>query len=305
MAQLDEADLLKLIDDVYEASLDRGRWGVVLNRLCSLYDGKAILFQQDVARGASGVVESCGFEPSYVQSYAQHYGALNPCLERRARLLAGAVATDDMLVERAVSERSEFYNDWLRPQGLGAAVGAVLEKGPGISVNIAVLRAARRGSITRAEHAFFERLAPHLRRALCLGRKLAATQIGRDLAIDALDRFGTAALVADGEGRCSTRTSGPRITCGLQRLQVVSAFATDACADRPRPTPWRSPQLCVRACSNGLAMCGPPSGGTAPNPRRRRPLVRLGAPILRGQAVGLGAARGAASCARAGGHAVL
>jgi DNA-binding CsgD family transcriptional regulator/PAS domain-containing protein len=201
MAHLDEADLLNIVDDIYEASLDRSRWGAVLNRLCSLYDGKAILFQQDLVRGASDVVEFCGFEPSYVQSYAEHYGVLNPCLESRAHLLVGAVATDDMLVERAVAERSEFYNDWLCPQELGAAVGAVLEKGTDVSVNIAVLRAARRGTITPAEHVFFERVAPHLRRALRLDRELAATRMGRDLAIDALDRFGNAALVADGEGR--------------------------------------------------------------------------------------------------------
>jgi hypothetical protein len=65
-----------------------------------------------------------------------------------------------MLVERSVAERSEFYNDWRCSQELGAAVGAVLEKGTDVSVNIAVLRAARRGTITRAEHVFFERVAP-------------------------------------------------------------------------------------------------------------------------------------------------
>jgi DNA-binding CsgD family transcriptional regulator len=201
MAQLSEVDLLKLIDGVYEASLDHRRWTAVLEHLARLYGGKAILFQQDITRGEAAVVEFCGFEPCYVQSYVEHFSALNPCLESRARLPAGAVATDDMLVERKVAEQTEFYNDWLRPQGLGAAVGSVLEKRPGIAVNVAILRAADRGPITPGELVFFDRVAPHLRRAFHLERELAAARIGREFALDAVDRLGNAALVVDAEGR--------------------------------------------------------------------------------------------------------
>ena len=261
MARLSEADLLEFIDGAYEASPGHRRWTAVLDHLSRLYGGKAILFQQDIMRDEAAVVEFSGFEPRYVGSYVKHYSALNPCRERRARLPAGAVATDDMLVDRKVAERSEFYNDWLRPQKLGAAIGTVLEKSAGISVNIAVLCAAGPGFITPAELAFFQRIAPHLRRAFHLERELAAARTGRDLALDALDRLGNAALVADGEGR--VLYASPR----AEALLRTPTFAGGLGVHQGRlcgPTPVDTHALiaAVRACLQsgaGVSATRPPA----------------------------------------------
>jgi DNA-binding CsgD family transcriptional regulator len=288
MAQLSEADLLEFIEGAYEASLDQGRWTAVLDHLSRLYDGKAILFQQGITRDEAAVVEFCGFEPRYVQSYVEHYSALNPCLESRARLPAGAVATDDMLVERKVAERSEFYNDWLRPQELGAAIGTVLEKGAEISVNVAILRAVDRGTITPAELAFFQRIAPHLRRAFHLERKLAAARIGRTLAFDALDRLGNAALVADGEGR--VLYASPRADALLQ----ISPFAGGLCARQGRlcgPTPADTYALiaAVRACvlnGAGVSATQPPAVLHLPR-LDAAPLSVIIFPLRAGKSLGL------------------
>ncbi len=293
MARLDEAALLGLVDGVYEASLDRGRWGPVLDRLSGLYDGKAILFQQDAERGGSDVVEFRGFDPGHVRSYAEHYAALNPCLARRARLPVGAVASDAMLAERGAAERSEFYNDWMRPQGLGAAVGAVLEKGEGVSVNVAVLRAARRGPIADEEFAFFERLAPHLRRALRLDRELAAGRAGRDGALDALEGLGTAALIADAEGRLlrANRRADALLGAATRAGGGLGARQGRLCG--PTPADTQALRAAIRAC----VLAGAGRSGAAPPPAALRfarggaaePLSVLVCPLSpAGAAFGLG-----------------
>ncbi len=281
LARLDEAALLGLVDGVYEASLDRGRWGPVLDRLSGLYDGKAILFQQDAERGGSDVVEFRGFDPGHVRSYVEHYAALNPCLSRRVRLPAGAVATDAMLVEREAAERSEFYNDWLRPQGLGAAVGAVLEKGENVSVHVAVLRAARRGPVTGEEFAFFERVAPHLRRALRLDRELAAARTGRDGAFDALEGLGTAALIADGGGRLlqANRRADALLSAATKAGGGLGTHRGRLCG--PTPADTQALRAAIRACllagTGGVAT--PPAALSLARGRTAEPLSVLVCPL--------------------------
>jgi DNA-binding CsgD family transcriptional regulator len=141
-----------------------------------------------------------------------------------------------------------------------------LEKGEGVSVCVAVLRAARRGPIAEEEFAFFERLAPHLRRALRLDRELAGARAGRDGALGALEGFGAAALIADGEGRLlrANRRADALLSAATKAGGGLGTRQGRLCG--PTPADTQALRAAIRAC----VLAGTGRGGVAPPPAALR-----------------------------------
>ncbi|HET8997788.1 MAG TPA: hypothetical protein VFN42_14055, partial [Acetobacteraceae bacterium] len=95
-------------------------------RLGAIFGGNAVLFSQDSLSPAAFVFETAGFENRFVASYADHYAATNVWTPGVAVQPDGAIVTGDEIIGRREFEQTEWYNDWLRPQGLYHGTGAVL-----------------------------------------------------------------------------------------------------------------------------------------------------------------------------------
>lgn len=234
MPELNDALALKFVERIYETALDPSRWAAVLSELADLYDGKAVLFMQDLARGDSNLAEFSRFEPSFLESYVTYYGARSPWTDGLARLPAGTVVTEAMLAAPDVLERTEFYNDWLRPQGFYSAIGIILEKTGTVATNLAINRSARRGPITEQEASFLSVLAPHIRRAVRMHRQLTAARFERDVTLAALEDLAIGVIITDRDGRTIFINRGAdRLLCSGSGLSVQQGRLV---ADTPAAT---------------------------------------------------------------------
>lgn len=108
----------RLIEQVYLAGLDRSRWQGFVDQLAASYPGTGVsLLGHDAqSREDLGVVTS-GHAPEFIDSFQRHYASINPWFPDLARMPVGTVLNSDFVLPRDDVRRTEFYHDWLRPQG--------------------------------------------------------------------------------------------------------------------------------------------------------------------------------------------
>jgi DNA-binding CsgD family transcriptional regulator len=163
-----------LIAQAYDAALGREAWPDVLLRLAALLggDSSATLHPTGTPLPQDAAVR-IGVDPGYVPLYNAHYHATWPVLPALRRLPAGAVFADRMVVPESDFRRSEFYNDYARPQGRHSGLYWI-DVGPaGLGALLSVCRPRRRPDWGEAEIQLLWQIGPHLRRALTIGQRLA------------------------------------------------------------------------------------------------------------------------------------
>lgn len=141
-----------------------------------------------------------GFDPEAVGSYAEHYSHVNVWAENEDKMPAGSVVTSSMLYPDADLVRTEYYNDWLKPQDLFHALGGVVAKQDTLAVKFSALRSSRRGSYRKDELALYKILMPHLQRAVDLHRRLAVTRMPGRAALASLDLLPNAVWLLGSSG---------------------------------------------------------------------------------------------------------
>jgi DNA-binding CsgD family transcriptional regulator len=170
--------------------------------------------------------------------------------------------------------RSEFYNDFLRPQGFFHILGAVPVKTDDTFAVLRVIRPRSSPAFGRDELELVRRLVPHLARAVGLARQLALAEARRDELVETLDWFPTAVLLLDsrcrivaanrsaedllaaGDGlrtdRDGLRAAAPADTLALRQMIAAAAEPTaqesargDGTLSIARPAPRRPLNLLI------------------------------------------------------------
>jgi len=140
-------------------------------------------------------------DPSWTRAYDDYYVVYDVRRPRIRALPARTVYVGQELVPDDELGDSEFYNDFMRPQRLFHALGAVVLKDD--QGRIGVLRVLRpRARPFREEERDFLRLVlPHLTRALELFQRLQALRAERDANAELLDGFGGGIVLLDRASR--------------------------------------------------------------------------------------------------------
>jgi DNA-binding CsgD family transcriptional regulator len=231
---LDEALLLNLIDLAYGAALDPQQWAVFLDRFAEAFRGSGVLFSQDMRSAEAGIAEFARFDLEYIKSYAEHYSATNLWLNTAADDPEGTLVIGRERVDARSLERSEWYNDWLAPQGLYETAGSILLKNGSTLTNLAIIRGRKPGFFDAHELTFWAKLMPHVRRAVQVHKELYAVRAQRNGALQALSGLSIGIIIASVDARilfCNeTAEQILRTPAGLcashGRLRSVTAAAT-------------------------------------------------------------------------------
>ena len=239
MAALGNSDFLDL---VYEAALDPAMWTPVMERFADMVGGSSGWLSQLSTEDDSGADESdpmSRVDPDFPQRYIEHFSQCNPLhhVDNPREYMRGwrpRILTDEDWMPKEDLVRTEYYNDFMRPQGID---GCIMIRLAARGVEIATMnisRAANRGQFSQADLELAERIHPHLIRAFDLGRRFAATRrLAGELA-SVLDRspHGLFLLSDDGRVRHANRvaerlaseTDGLRLACG----RLTAANGADA-----------------------------------------------------------------------------
>ncbi|HEV2515241.1 MAG TPA: PAS domain-containing protein [Devosia sp.] len=241
MLDIAEENYGALIHRVYSAGLDRDRWSEVLSDLSTLIGRSWIaLHGHDMARNVNLGFLTHNYSPDHHASYLQHFAARNPWNTRAARVPVGSVIHSQILLEPGVLKRTEFYNDWIRPQeDIGTGAGVTLfrdrERFLRLSCNI------RFRDLEHMEArllGLLKAVGPHVQASFQLSRRLAGARIGQHYQ-DALQLVPEAVLLLDSTGRITFANAAAE-----QLLENTTAVAT---ADGRLALPDQSAQQAIEA----------------------------------------------------------
>lgn len=173
-------DLKSTIEEIYQASITPERWYDVLRRLAEISDAEgALLFTW----GAGLMQWICSPQIfPVVQQWISSGWVNRNSRERLIAKLEPRFLTDFDGFTPEELESDPFYNEFLRPHGLGWCVGTVIHPPAGDPVVLSIEKAYDKGPVERTAVDTLNSLRPHLERAASLsaaaGRENARAIVG-------------------------------------------------------------------------------------------------------------------------------
>lgn len=169
-----------LIGSIYEAALDSRRWDAFLAGFAArLGSQAAVIWAHDFSDrsaefdGTSGVISNIhGIDPAALDTFSDYYSQLNVWMDDPQLHNGGQVVTSSSLYPDDQLKRSEYYNDWLRPQDFFYSSAAIVEKRDDRSLNVTLMRSEKGGVYDEQELQLIAALMPHLQAAFTLHRRL-------------------------------------------------------------------------------------------------------------------------------------
>ena len=203
MIELPAERFSMLVERIYEAGLDPSRWKAFVEEFALTFDrAYVVLHGLDLMTGTTLGLVGATYEPESMKTYGEYYATKNLWAVQPAYGKVGPALTSEALLPREVLTRSEFYNEWLKPQDdIGTGGGVTLfregERMLRLSANIRIRDAA---ATQLRLIAVLDRLAPHMRQAIQLTRRLWGATSPEEFHL-AFGRLTAATLLVDRAGR--------------------------------------------------------------------------------------------------------
>jgi DNA-binding CsgD family transcriptional regulator len=219
MSRFDHHGLPRLLERLHDAALDPQKWPDFLNALPQFFGGPRGIMH--LCAGETPAFVNFGNDPAYEASFARHFAKGAPCSSVGFRQLPlGRVFDPTQLLERAWVERTEFFNDWMKPRGIACDhLGVSLSND---QRNVMLLSIAPHASVHFHQ---VELLTPHLMRAVEVNRAMAGARRSNLILGSMLDALGCAVFVLDHRGKvldANARAQG--LMRGEDRLVHVDRF---------------------------------------------------------------------------------
>lgn len=199
-----------LVARIYAAGLDPERWREVVEGLHDQTGGlKTQLFGHDATSGLNLGMITSGYDTGFLDAYEQHFGAINPWVRGMTKAPAGKVLSAAELCPFDDMARSEFYNDWVVPQGdIRGGGGLMLFNDEARVVMLGANIENRDMDRLEADWlALCALLRPHLEQAFEISRQIAGYRLEAAAAGAAPAK--AAALILVGQSRRIVYASGP------------------------------------------------------------------------------------------------
>jgi DNA-binding CsgD family transcriptional regulator len=105
------------------------------------------------------------------------------------------------IVEPGEFERGRFYQEWVRPQGFGDAANVVIGRSTRSCSILSIIRDGRPGPVDEEMRRRIALLAPHIRRAVLIGRSIELRTVKVDSFADVLDGIDAGVFLVDARSR--------------------------------------------------------------------------------------------------------
>lgn len=229
----DQQRLSDLISVVYDAAIDPSLWQSAIERAACFVGGTgAGLFCKDVGVHHAVVPHSFGYQkPLPVALFQQIYPAAEGHFLGD---LEQPIATTDLMSFGELA-KSELYRQWGEPQGLVDFLSAVVDRTTISAAIFGVFRHQRNGVVDDHARRQMRLIAPHIRRAVLIGRMFEFKAAEVATFVDTLDGLGAGMYLVDAAGRLiHANAAGNAILGASDILSSVGGrlVASDAHIDR-------------------------------------------------------------------------
>ncbi|HHI82811.1 MAG TPA: helix-turn-helix transcriptional regulator [Rhizobiales bacterium] len=270
MAVAGDKSTLEVLSAIYAAAADPGKW----QDFCDILSRKAgapvmLLSHNFNGQGSCGVLGG-GYDPDYLESYHQYYAGINPWMKMIAAMPSGITGTSDQALAKHDLFRTEFYNDWLKPQDdIHGGPAVICHRGENTATALTMSCAASTYD-TALERCFglLDQVGSHVNRAITMSRALTGSRSGLVGCLSSLNhavilvhRSGRVAF-ANGPGEAMLTSPdfismkpGGMLTSPIEAVEVFLARTVDAIhrhdfAALPLP-------LAIRTTAFGVCMIHP------------------------------------------------
>ncbi len=178
----------------YRAAGQADLWPLVMDKLSEEFGGQAgsaaVIEAHDLQTGACSIVTgSAVIDPADFARYIDYYVDICPRVEASRAFAPDVIHHDDLIGDERTLDKSEYYTDFLAPQGYRYFIGANIVFDPAQKVILSVQRPPAAGRVDEHIVDAFGQLRPHLGSAFVLhqmlegykGRAAALEEIIEDL----------------------------------------------------------------------------------------------------------------------------
>jgi DNA-binding CsgD family transcriptional regulator len=200
MADLEEFS--SLVGDIYDASLDPALWPSVFEHACRfLRCSSAHLFAQDSVRKAANRYFTWGDHPDFTQLYVDKYAKLNPMFPGAIFFNVEEVHQIIEVIPRSELCQTRFAIEWMGPQQIVDDMFCIVEKSATSCSLFQVIRRRKDGVVDEEAKRRMALIAPHVRRAVLIGKVIDLKKVEAAALADSLDTLPAAMFLVDASGR--------------------------------------------------------------------------------------------------------
>jgi DNA-binding CsgD family transcriptional regulator/PAS domain-containing protein len=214
-----ESALSEVIGDIYDAAIDPTMWRPALESSCRFVGASsAALFWHDAATERSEALHLCNEDPHYTRLYFEKYVTMNPMFPAATFVETGRVHTSGDIMPWPEFEKTRFFREWVKPQGIVDAIAVNLEKGPTRS---SFLNFRMDVTYGRADEVALNRtrlLVPHFQRAVEIGRLFDQGKAVQETLTETLDHVEAGVFLVAGDGRIAFANAAAKALLGSGTL---------------------------------------------------------------------------------------
>lgn len=191
--------ILDLVDLIYAGSLDNKNWALFIDALTKSHPGTmSALVVYDLSNQSSLTSFHSNTDLAMAENYSKYYFDVNPWLEYAFNSPTGFVCDCRNFIEHNDFKKTEFYNDWMKPQdNIDSSIGAQVLNDKDLHATFAV-----QFQDDKLKDDNYDRLksdliilTKHLQRAIILRAKLDAAQIYAASLENTVHQLSSAALI--------------------------------------------------------------------------------------------------------------
>jgi DNA-binding CsgD family transcriptional regulator len=210
-----------LVRLIYEAADDPLLWDPFLTKFADAVHAETAGLCTEHNAGQWGRhLATVGMDPASRKSYEEFFVFRDPWQGRR-KVFAGSVETGEQLFSNRELVKTEFYNDFLKPNRWLHECSAVTRVEKSTFSRIFTLRSPRSGAFTSEEMGLCAYLAPHLQTAARIRQRIVDLEA-------AVDRLLACEMDAKTLAKLSLTPAETRIAIALFKGQSVEEYAKEA-----------------------------------------------------------------------------
>ena len=172
-----QAHFDELLSLIYESSINKEVWHSFLTRLSYLvHSHVAFLREQNLMDGTLGFQINTYHDDTCFSLYQGYYYLIDPFIDLVKHAPTGTmIRSTDYFNDNALKEE-ECFTDYINPQERHHVMGGFIDRDNERSTTLVLQRGIHQGSFSDEQLDLVQQLAPHLKRALRIGRHIETMQ---------------------------------------------------------------------------------------------------------------------------------
>jgi len=193
----------RLISLIYGSIVEPGAWQHTFKDYVRAIGGDSgFIFAKDDVSRTRGNIAACGITVAdHLERYFSYFVGRNPYDHFFRHRPEGDVRNVGAFAFSDSYRRSEWFNEWAKPQGYGDSIGCHVARQKEFDCFISIRRPDRLGSFSPAEISLARATLPHFGHALKVWAQIERERVSSQSFAQALDGISAPVFIVDTNGR--------------------------------------------------------------------------------------------------------